>query len=58
MADPGDGPGPPPPPPPPIIFQPNQGLKGRKKFLGDWAPPFLRVWITPPPPPPYLMVWI
>ena len=24
--------------------------KAEKKFLGDWRPPYLRVWMTGPPP--------
>ena len=31
-------------PPPPLIFRPNWGSKGWKKFFGHWVPP-------PPPPP-------
>ena len=36
-----------PPPLPPLIFGPNCGRKGRKK---DRPPPYLRVWVTAPPP--------
>ena len=37
----------------PSIFRPNGGLKGRKKvFLRSAPPPYLRVWMTPPPPSP------
>ena len=41
---------------PPLIFRPKWGPKGRKNFLGDRPPPYLRVWMTAPPP--YLKVWI
>ena len=35
-----------------LIFRPNWGPKGRKNFSGDWgSPPYLRVWMTVPPPP-------
>ena len=46
VVDPGEGPA-----PPPLSFTPNWRLP---------PPPFLRVWLTtpPPPPPPYLKVWI
>ena len=40
----------------PLIFRPNWGPKGWKNFFETWAPPYLRVWMTPLPP--YLMVWI
>ena len=36
------------PAPTPLIFRPNWGPKGRKKFF----------WERSPPPPPYLKVWI
>ena len=40
----------------PLNFRPNWGPK---KFFWDHMPPYLRVWMTPPPlPPPYLKVWI
>ena len=48
VADPGEGPG---GPGPPLIFTPNWGPKGGKKFFWDRAPPFVRVWMTGPPPP-------
>ena len=38
-------------PPPLLIFGPNWGQKDRKKFGGDRAPLYPRVWLTPPPPP-------
>ena len=38
--------------PVPLIFRPNGGTKGRKKFFVAPPPP------PPPPPPPYLKVWI
>ena len=41
MEDPGEGLA-----PPPLIFRPNWGPKGEKKFFGDCTPP------PPPPPPP------
>ena len=34
-----------PPPLPPLIFRPNWGPKRRKMFVGDQAPPYLKVWI-------------
>ena len=39
---------------PPLIFRPNWGPKGQKKFLrpSHPPPPYLRVWTTPPAPPP------
>ena len=40
----------------PLIFRPNWGPKGRKKFLWRLPAPYLRVWMTAPPPP-YLKVW-
>ena len=39
----------------PLIFTPNWGPKGGKKFFWDRAPPFVRVWMTGPPPPP--LIW-
>ena len=36
----------------PLIFTPNWGPKGRKKFFWDRVPPFVRVWMTGPPLPP------
>ena len=45
------------PVPPPIIFRSNWGPKGQKIVF--WSPPpYLRVWMTTPPPRPYLKVWI
>ena len=42
---------PPPPPPCPHIFRPKWGPKGPKYFFWDRAPPpYLRVWMTAPPP--------
>ena len=43
---PGAGPGGPPPP----IFRPSWGLKGRKKVFWRPDPPYLRIWMTAPPP--------
>ena len=46
-----------------LIFKPNWGPKGRKKFFDTIPPPppYVRVWMTAPPPPtrstPYLKVW-
>ena len=37
--------------PPPLSFRPKRGPKGRKIFLWDGAPRYLRVWKTAPPPP-------
>ena len=53
VADPGEGPG---GPGSPLIFKPKWGPKGRKMFVFETAPPYLRVWMTAPPP--YLRVWI
>ena len=36
--------------PAPLIFRPKRGPKGRKCFLWDRAPRYLRVWKTAPPP--------
>ena len=51
--------------PPPLIFRPNWGPKGRKKFLGDRLPPPSSQFLDdqppqqpPPSPSPYLKVWI
>ena len=58
VADPGEGSGGP-NPPPPLIFRPNGGPNGRNFFFGggerifffETAPlPYLRVWMTAPPP--------
>ena len=35
----------------PLTFRPNWGPKGRKKFFRRLPPPYLRVWMTAPPPP-------
>ena len=43
------------PPPPYFLYQTEAGM-AEKNFL-ETAPPYLRVWTTPPPPP-YLKVWI
>ena len=37
-------------PPPAPIFRPNWGPKGQKTFFLETAPPFLRIWMTAPPP--------
>ena len=45
------------PPPCPHNFRPKWGPKGPKYFFWDRAPPpYLRVWMTAPPPPPSL-IW-
>ena len=49
VADPGEGPG-----PPPLIPRPNWGPEGPKNFGEGPVPPYLRVWMTGPPPPPFL----
>ena len=46
VADPGEGLGRPPP-----NFYTKLRPKGPKKFWGVTAPPYLRVWMTTPPPP-------
>ena len=43
----GKGPG---GPPPPLIFRPNWRPKGWKKVFETAPPPYLRVWMTRPPP--------
>ena len=45
MADPGEGPRGPGSPRLPLTFRPNWGPKGKENFLGDRAPPYLKVWI-------------
>ena len=47
----GSTPSPPPQPSSPLIFRPNRGPKSRKDCF--WRPrsPYLRVWMTSPPPP-------
>ena len=35
----------------PLIFPPKWCPKGRKKHLWRLAPPYLRIWMTAPPPP-------
>ena len=50
VADPGEWPG-----PLPLICRPKWAQRAGKIFLGDWAPPNLRVWMTRPPT--YLKVW-
>ena len=42
--------------PPPLICRPKWAQRAGKNFLGDWAPPNLRVWMTRPPT--YLKAWI
>ena len=37
--------------PAPLIFRPNEARRAGKRFL-ETAPPYLRVWMTAPPPPP------
>ena len=41
----------------PLIFRPKWSPKDRKNFFWGWTPPYLRVWMTVPPPR-YLKVWI
>ena len=56
----GRGPGGPPPPPhhthPHLLLDQTEARKAEKKNLRP-LPPYLMVWMTPPPPP-YLKVWI
>ena len=33
---------------PPLFLDQNGGPEGPKNFFGDWAPPYLRVWMTAP----------
>ena len=47
MADPGEGPGG--PAPPPLFLDQTEARGAEKIFFGD-PPPYLRVWMTPPPP--------
>ena len=42
------------PPPPPLFLEQNEVRRAEKMFFADWASPFLRVWMTCPPPPPPL----
>ena len=35
---------------PPLSFGPNWGPEGQKNFSGRPAPPYLRIWMTSPPP--------
>ena len=51
VGDPGEWPG-----PLPLICRPKWAQRAGKNFLGDWAPPNLRVWMTRPPT--YLKAWI
>ena len=44
--------------PPPLFLDQTEVRRAEKMFFGDWASPFLRVWMTPPPLPPYLKVQI
>ena len=39
----------------PLLFRPNWGPKGGKKFLEAASPPYLRVWMTGHHPPP--LIW-
>ena len=44
---------------PPLFLDQTEVRRAENMFFGDWASPFLRVWMTPPPPPPpYLKVQI
>ena len=36
--------------PPPLFLDQTEVRRAEKMFFGDWASPFLRVWMTPPPP--------
>ena len=35
-------------PPPPLFLDQTEVRRAEKMFFGDWASPFLRVWMTPP----------
>ena len=41
-------------PPPPLFLDQTEVRRAEKMFFGDWASPFLRVWMNPPPYPPSL----
>ena len=61
VVDPGEGPRG--PEPSPLFLDQTEAQRGKKIFLGDRPLPYLRVWMTVPPPPappphPYLKVWI
>ena len=49
VADPGEGGDRGPNPPPPFLDQ-SEARRSEKKFFGDQAPTFQRVWMTPPTP--------
>ena len=38
-------------PGPPLFFDQNEARRAGKNFFGDQVPPYLRVWMTPPPLP-------
>ena len=42
--------------PAPLFLDKTDTRRAEKNFLGDCSPPYLRVWMTPPPA--YLKVWI
>ena len=54
------GEGPRGPEPSPLFLDQTEAQRGKKNFLGDRPLPYLRVWMTVPPPHPhpYLQVWI
>ena len=45
------------PRPPPLFLDQTEAGGAEKNFFGH-HPPYLRVWMTAPPPPPFLKVWI
>ena len=47
VSDPGRGPS---GPEPPLSFRPIE-VQRAEKFFGEIPPPYLRVWMIPPPPP-------
>ena len=49
MVDPGEGQG-----GPPLVLDQTEAQRAEKNFFGDCPPfpPYLRVWMTAPPPPP------
>ena len=48
VADPGEGPREP-PLPPPLFLDQTEARRAEKNSFGDWAAPFLRVWMTGAP---------
>ena len=55
VADPGGEPG---GPAPRLFLDQTEARRAEKRLFGDRSPPYLRVWMTAPPPPPYLRVFI